>query len=313
LEHARGELVASLDYDDLWYPGHLSSTVDALAAHADAVAAFTACDVITGADKKSRRVIRVVGPTTRRTIYSGGNRPYINTLVARREAVAGVGGFDPAFDGADDLDLVHKLAERGRFVYVDEVTVTYRPHDHNWSRDTRGLAAAGDRVLAAHLNRLRTAGDAEGAAGLGDITPRGRCGMPSMRRSPGISAYARPCSGGPYGFRRAELPLCSCRVRSAGSALEGLVDVLNDVVNVLEAYGQPDHFGRDAHPFQGRLVELAVRRRRRVGNQGFGIAHVHQALEQFYAVEEPDAGLVTTGRSEGHDRREAPPQVLLGQ
>jgi len=166
--------VAFLDYDDLWYPGHLSSTVDALAAHADAVAAFTACDVITGADKKNRRVIRVVGPTTRRTIYSGGNRPYINTLVARREAVAGVGGFDPAFDGADDLDLVHKLAERGRFVYVDEVTVTYRLHDHNWSRDTRSLASAGDRVLAAHLNRLRTAGDAEAAAGLAASRRRAR-------------------------------------------------------------------------------------------------------------------------------------------
>jgi glycosyltransferase involved in cell wall biosynthesis len=166
LEHARGELVAFLDYDDLWYPGHLSSTVDALAAHADAVGAFTAFDVVTGADKEHRRVMRAVGPTTRRSVYSGGNRPWINTLVARRDAVAGVGGFDPAFDGADDLDLVHKLAERGRFVYVDEVTAAYRLHDHNWSRDTRGLASAGDRVLAAHLNRVRTAGDADAAAGL---------------------------------------------------------------------------------------------------------------------------------------------------
>ncbi len=166
LENSRGELVAFLDYDDVWYPAHLSRTVAALAADAGAVGAFTAFDVVTGPEKKNPRVMRAVGPTTRRSIYSGGNRPWINTLVARREAVAEVGGLDPVFDGADDLDLVHKLAERGGFVYIDEVTAAYRLHDHNWSRNTRRLASAGDRVLAAHLDRVRTAGDADAAAAL---------------------------------------------------------------------------------------------------------------------------------------------------
>jgi glycosyltransferase involved in cell wall biosynthesis len=166
LEDAGGELVAFLDYDDVWYPRHLSTTIDALAAGVDAVAVYTAYDLVTGADKQYVQTMRAVGPTTRHTIYSGGNRPWINTLVARYDAVAGVGGLDPAFEGADDIDLVHKLAERGPFVYIDEATSAYRVHDTNASHDTRRVASAGDRAINAHLRRLSTAGDTEAAADL---------------------------------------------------------------------------------------------------------------------------------------------------
>ena len=73
--------------------------------------------------------------------------------MARRHAVAAVGGMDPTVEGADDLDLVYKLAERGRFAYLDEVTSAYRLHDHNASRDTRRMASALDRAIDAHLQR----------------------------------------------------------------------------------------------------------------------------------------------------------------
>jgi hypothetical protein len=86
--------------------------------------------------------------------------------VARRHAVAAVGGMDPTVEGADDLDLVYKLAERGRFAYLDEVTSAYRLHDHNASRDTRRMASALDRAIDAHLQRALDAGDTEAAADL---------------------------------------------------------------------------------------------------------------------------------------------------
>ncbi len=153
LAHASGDLVAFLDHDDVWYPRHLSTTVEALRAEPGVVAVYTAYDLVTGSDKTFAGTVRAKGPATRHSVYSGGDRPWINTLVARRDAVAAVGGLDPTVEGADDLDLVYKLAERGSFAYLDEVTSAYRLHDHNASRDTRRVASAGDKAIEAHLRR----------------------------------------------------------------------------------------------------------------------------------------------------------------
>ncbi len=70
LAHARGDLVAFLDYDDVWYPRHLSTAVEALAAGPGVVAAYTAFDVVTGYNKKFARTVRAEGPTTRHSVYS---------------------------------------------------------------------------------------------------------------------------------------------------------------------------------------------------------------------------------------------------
>ena len=136
-ENARGDLVAFLDHDDAWYPGHLAATVDALARDESAVASFTAMEVVRGPSRDHVRISGVDSRVDRHSVLSGGRRPSLNTMVIRREAMEAVGGFDPRFEGADDLDLVYKLVEEGSYAYVDAVTVVYRLHDENWSRDTR--------------------------------------------------------------------------------------------------------------------------------------------------------------------------------
>jgi len=86
--------------------------------------------------------------------------------VVRREALAAVGGFDPAFEGAEDVDLVRRLVELGPYVYIDKVTWAHRRHDHNYSDNTRFIASAHDRSLAAHMKRARAVGDADAVADL---------------------------------------------------------------------------------------------------------------------------------------------------
>jgi hypothetical protein len=90
---------------------------------------------------------------------SGGPRPSITTLVARRQAILDVGALDPGVAGADDLDLILKLARLGSYAYSDVVTAAYRVHDSNLTRNTRMMADAADRMLLAHVERARDAGD----------------------------------------------------------------------------------------------------------------------------------------------------------
>jgi glycosyltransferase involved in cell wall biosynthesis len=165
-QNARGDLVAFLDHDDAWYSGHLAATVEALLRNTSAVAAFTAMEVVRGPNREHVRTARIEGTVDRHSVLSGGARPSLNTMVIRRPALDAVGGFDPRLEGADDLDLVYKLVEEGPYAYVDAVTVVYRLHDENWSRDTRGMGITGDQVVRDHLERARRAGDGDTEADL---------------------------------------------------------------------------------------------------------------------------------------------------
>lgn len=61
----------------------------------------------------------------------GRGVPYVPTacLVARREAITQVGGFDPGLRFGEDVDLVWRLAAIGDVHYRPSVTVTHPPRD----------------------------------------------------------------------------------------------------------------------------------------------------------------------------------------
>lgn len=162
--HARGSFVAFLDHDDVWYPEHLSKAVDSLADNPAAVAAFSSMEVVRGGGPGSDGFTGT-GRVDRHSVLTG-RRPSLNTMVIRRQPLTAVGGFDPRYDGADDLDLIYKLVEKGVYAYVDAVTVFYRVHDDNWSRDVRAMAVSGDGVRRDHLQRARWSGDTDAVSDL---------------------------------------------------------------------------------------------------------------------------------------------------
>lgn len=128
---ARGEFLAFLDGDDVWYPTYLAAQIDALAAkNCDLIYA----DALLFGDLQSKpETFTINAPsvgavTAESLIGARCNVPTSGTVV-RRETVLQAGLFDENLPhgGVEDFDLWFRLAKNGaRLDYQTEVLLKYR-------------------------------------------------------------------------------------------------------------------------------------------------------------------------------------------
>jgi GT2 family glycosyltransferase len=155
LELAGGEFVALLDHDDELHP-------DALAHVHEAIEQEPTADYVYTDEDKIDRGGRHSGPFFKPDWSPERMRTQMYTChlsVLRRALVEEVGGFDLEFEGAQDWDLVLKVAERARAVlHVPRVLYHWRMIET--SAAGRGEAAkpwafeAGTRAVQAHCERI---------------------------------------------------------------------------------------------------------------------------------------------------------------
>jgi glycosyltransferase involved in cell wall biosynthesis len=154
LAMAEGEFVALLDHDDTLHPDALAHVATALDANPEADYAYTDEDKI---DLRGRHASPFFKPDwsperMRTQMYS------CHLSVLRRELVEEVGGFDPAFEGSQDWDLVLKVTERARaVVHVPRVLYHWRMLENSAaaSGEAKPYAAeAGVRAVQAHCDRI---------------------------------------------------------------------------------------------------------------------------------------------------------------
>ncbi len=92
-----------------------------------------------------------------------------------REALDRAGTFHPMLPPGEDVDLIYRLIRTGPFVFVPEVLVHYRQHEHQETGDVRGAYLASRRALRVQQWWSTRRGEADL---LGDI----RTGMRRTRR-----------------------------------------------------------------------------------------------------------------------------------
>jgi glycosyltransferase involved in cell wall biosynthesis len=151
VEHARGELIAFLDGDDIWLPEYLSEQV--ARANADRSLAVIHADAEVIGDPTT------AGMTLRQLNRSGGEASFAaivterytlttSCTVVRRDWWERVGRFDPALRRSEDFDLWLRIAHAGgRFNGTQRVLAQYRRHDQGTSSDLELMADAVLTVL----------------------------------------------------------------------------------------------------------------------------------------------------------------------
>ena len=133
---ARGEWLAFLDSDDVWYPDALAGYAQAIAAHPDE-RFFHGYRHRLGADGT---VTELAGqfqdaPTGPAELF---DRMFLSHLCVcyRRELLDAVGGYDESLRSCEDYELYLRIGLRTRFVPLGRATGLRRRHGTNISRQT---------------------------------------------------------------------------------------------------------------------------------------------------------------------------------
>jgi glycosyltransferase involved in cell wall biosynthesis len=158
---AMGQEVAFLDADDYWLPNKLDRQLRRL--EADEQVSAVGC--LMHYRSSTGRVLGVAGQAVdddeQERIARGQLLPFpLSSILFRRSTLDIVGEFDESLrDGAEDLDLMTRVAREGRFICVDEVLGVYRIHPGSLSVHKFALQRAQTRFVRARLSERENGAD----------------------------------------------------------------------------------------------------------------------------------------------------------
>lgn len=146
LKRARAELIARMDADDICMPDRFALQVAQLRAMPD-------LDVLGSAyflmDEKKRPIMPIKMLQSHEEIDQNNLRGSVSihqpTVMFRRSSILAVGGYDPSFRSAQDVDLWLRVAEHGKLANMTEIGLKYRMHSGSISSARRTEQAANVR------------------------------------------------------------------------------------------------------------------------------------------------------------------------
>ncbi len=120
LAAAGGEWIAFLDADDAWYPPKLARQLETVAGKREIALVYSDMEVV-GEASRSRWLSRHHPQRGRVFRYLlADNFIWTSSVIARREAILAVGGFDEALTHVEDRDLWLRLAAQWEVEFVAE-------------------------------------------------------------------------------------------------------------------------------------------------------------------------------------------------
>jgi len=136
VELAKGQFIAFLDQDDLWYPSKLEKQVPLFKNHPEVGVVYSDCNII---DENGQITLKNVmnGQFYEGNVFDSILRDMVTpawpTVVIRKSSIEGAGGF-VNYTCGEDLDILLKIAYISTFAGVKEVLASYRVHSNQSSR-----------------------------------------------------------------------------------------------------------------------------------------------------------------------------------
>lgn len=162
ISEARGEFVVLLDDDDCLPRDRITWQVEALRSHADVGVVYGYPQPV---DAEGNFVEPHDAYNSLPTWPWKGPSGDVYTAMTQRCWIVSPGqamirrclldnaAFDPVIRGCDDWDLWLRIAENHRFLFEDRLSLLYRLHGSNASRDTLTMRRNDFRLLHKHLRR----------------------------------------------------------------------------------------------------------------------------------------------------------------
>jgi glycosyltransferase involved in cell wall biosynthesis len=137
---ATGRYLAFLDSDDTWAPSKLERQVQALRDRPDWKWSYTRCDRVDGdgrpiVDEALGQRVLPEGWILEPLLKNLRNQMAMASIVADRDLVAEVGGFDEDQRWCEDLDLILRLAMRSQVSVLPLPLCSVRNHEEHYSGD----------------------------------------------------------------------------------------------------------------------------------------------------------------------------------
>lgn len=156
---ARGSWFARIDADDIALPTRLERQWRAAQRLPEVVLWGSWAHLFVG-DPDERSMIARVGPTTvAEFVHIRRHGPPLGfihpTVMMRRDVLVDVGGYDSRFDGAEDVELFDRIAERGPALSLPEPLIYHRVRSdgYNVRRFTTGREVT--RYVSARVQARR--------------------------------------------------------------------------------------------------------------------------------------------------------------
>ena len=205
VEAARTPFVAFLDDDDAALPGRLERQRAALEGGWWAPLAFGRVRVVDGDGNPrddwnrllNRRFDRLGRTVSYEDVLAVQAPIYTSATMVRRDAFLAVGGFDPAFEAYEDLDLYLRLARAGDLLPVDgDPVTTYRLHGANTpsSRLYEGALRVAEKHLprtSGRARRLLLERRVDALWGLGRVADTRRAALRALLEEPALVLHPR--------------------------------------------------------------------------------------------------------------------------
>ena len=158
---ATGDLIAFLDADDCWLPGHLEACAGLLARFPEAGVAFSLVTQFGDRDLEAPAQMPAEIPSDIRMLLWRSNPIAQSAAVVRRGVLTEVGGYRPGMRHAEDYELWLRIADRHQFACTGQRLVRYRVHGAQFSQQHAKLLVAAWEVRRARWETANSAMDAD--------------------------------------------------------------------------------------------------------------------------------------------------------